>query len=139
MDTNYAGMFSVRDFKEEDRKFILATFLKGLYYGDSWFSQIPQPVFMENYKKVAEALLNNPNNQIMVACLKEDEDVILGYSILGDSYSTIHWVFVKAAWRKGGIARALVPLRPGVYTHLTTLGKKLVTKLETGHFNPFAI
>lgn len=134
-----ADMYEVRDFKPEDKKFIMATFLRGLYYGDSWFSQIPSSIFMENYKQVVEALLFSPNTIVKVACLKEDPDVILGYSILGHNYSTIHWVFVKAAWRKAGVARSLTPSRPETITHLTALGRSLMNKFENVTFNPFKI
>lgn len=137
LTNDYTGMYKVRDLKLEDHKFILATFLKGLYYGDSWFSLIPKDIFMENYKKIAEALL--ATQIVQVACLADDEDVILGYSILGNNYQTIHWVFVKAAWRNGGIAKHLTPRFPTAITHLTTLGKVLISKFPTAQFNPFII
>ncbi len=135
----HAGIYEIRDFKEDDRKFIKATFLKGLYFGDSWYSLIPNAIFVDNYTKVADALLSSPNTIVKVACLKDDADVILGYSILGHQFSTVHWVFVKSAWRKGGIGRALVPLRPDTVTHLTALGKSLMSKIETASFNPFKL
>ncbi len=137
MDTNHSQVFTIREFKESDRKFIMATFLKGLYHGDSWFSLIPIQIFMDNYKPALDAILANSNTQVQIACLKDDEDIILGYSILGHNYSTIHWVFVKAAWRNGGIARALTPRYPTTVTHLTALGKSLMSKIETAVFNPF--
>lgn len=136
---DFTGMYQVRDYKPEDFKFIMATFLRGLYYGDSWFSEIPSAVFMENYKRVGEALIAHPSTIIKVACLKDDEDVILGYSILGDNYLKIHWVFVKAAWRKGGIGRSLTPKNPNKVTHLTHLGKILLSKLNGAIFDPFSI
>lgn len=138
MDTkDYAKLYVIREFKEEDRKFILATFLKGLYHGDSWFSLIPHDIFMENYKPALTALLSKPTTSVQVACLKDDEDIILGYSILGDNFTTLHWVFVKAAWRNGGIARALTPRYPTKVTHLTALGKSLMSKFSGTVFNPF--
>ncbi len=133
--TNFQGMYDIRDAKPEDKNFIMATFLKGLYYGDSWFSLIDKSAFMGNYKLVAEALLNRAN--IKIACLKEDPDVILGYSVLSQDYQTIHWVFVKANWRQKGIARSLLPQYPTTVTHLTKLGKELLPKFKTAVFNPF--
>ena len=135
----FQGLYDIRDAKEQDKNFILATFLRGLYYGDSWFSFIPKQIFMTNYKKMAEALVKGDKTTIKVACLKEDSDVILGYSILSYDYQTIHWVFVKVAWRNRGIARSLLPKYPSVVTHLTKLGKDLLTKFENIIFNPFQI
>ena len=134
---DYTPLYTVRMFKEDDRKFIMATFLKGLYYGDSWFSKIPKAVFMDSYKRFITNVIADPSTAIHVACLNDDPDIIIGYSILGHDYNTLHWVFVKSAWRNGGVAKNLVPSRAKQVTHLTALGEKLLTKLEYATFNPF--
>lgn len=142
----FAGLYDIRDAKESDKNFIFASFLRGLYYGDSWFSLIPKNIFMDNYKKVIEILFDSPKAVIKVACLKEDPDVILGYSILSADYTTIHWVYVKnskladgTSWRRQGIARSLLPQYPTSVTHLTKLGKELLPKFENTVFNPFKL
>jgi len=137
--TKFVGLYDIRDGKPEDNNFILSTFLRGLYYGDSWFSLIPKDAFMQHYKKVANYLVIPGNSTIKVACLKEDPNVILGYSILSNDFQTIHWVFVKNAWRNKGIAKSLVPQYPTVVTHLTKVGKQLLTKFEGAVFNPFKL
>lgn len=134
---DFKGLYDVRDFKESDRNFILATFLRGLYYGDSWFSLIPKSIFMDNYKIVADNLMRSSRTTIKVACLKEDSDVILGYSILSSDFQTIHWCYVKSDWRKHGIARSLLPQFPTTITHLSSVGKSLMSKFPTAIFNPF--
>lgn len=136
---NFQGMYNIRDYKESDKKFILATFLRSLYYGDSWFSFIPKDIFMNNYKLIAESILVNPKTLIKIACLKEDEDVILGYSILGNNYHTVHWCYVKKVWRKQGIAKSLLPQFPSTFTHLSIVGKSLMDKFPSAVFNPFNI
>lgn len=129
----------IRNFKPEDKSFVCATFLRGLYYGDSWFSLMPKDLFMLNYKKVIEALLVSPNVRINIACLKDDKDIILGYSILSKDLSTVHWVFVKSAFRKQGIMKLLLPQSMSAVTHLTKLGTTLMSKFPNLIFNPFAI
>lgn len=129
----------IRDAHEGDKNFILATFLRGLYYGDTWFSQIPKDIFMNNYKFVAERLITSPNTIIKIACLKEDLNVIVGYSILSSDYQTVHWAYVKRVWRNKGIGKALVPQFPVTVTHLSKLGQSLITKYPTAVFNPFKI
>lgn len=136
---DFTGLYDIRDATENDRNFILATFLRGLYYGDSWFSLIPKQVFMVNYKPVAELLVSGKTTAVKIACLKEDPDVILGYSILSNDYQTIHWVHVKNAWRHKGIARSLLPKYPTAVTHLTRLGKDLLPKFDSCSFNPFKL
>jgi hypothetical protein len=131
------SFFKVRAYKPEDKSFIMATFLRGLYYGDSWFSLMPKDVFMKNYTQVIEAMLLK--NAVMVACLPDDEDVILGYSIISFDFTTIHWVFVKSAFRKQGITKSLLPQYPTQVTHLTDLGRQLLPKFKECIFNPFAL
>ncbi len=129
--------FVLRPYKPEDKAFVMATFLRGLYYGESWFSMIPKDIFMSNYKLVGEALISKAT--VHVACLPDDPDVILGYSILSTDYSTIHYVFVKSSFRNRGIMKALIPSMPTTVTHLTALGKTLLPKLKDCIFNPFAL
>lgn len=137
--TTFKGLYDVRDYNDKDRNLILATFLRGLYYGDSWFSMIPKNIFMDNYKLVIQALVDNPKTVIKIACLKEDPEVILGYSILSSDYQTIHWLYIKSVWRRQGIGRSLVPQHPMYVSHLSALGKTLLNKLPNTTFNPFAI
>lgn len=137
--TDFTGLYDIRPATPEDTNFILATFLRGLYYGNDWYGLIPKAIFMANYKAVAEALVSGGKTSVMVACLKEDKDVILGYSILSADFQTIHWVHVKSAWRKKGIARSLVPKHPTAASHLSRLGIQLMSKFQGLIFNPFRL
>ncbi len=128
----------VRPYIESDKNFIMATFLRGLYYGDSWFSEIPKSVFMSHYHKVIEFLLDKDTTEIKIACLKDDPEVILGYSILTPSTNVVHFVFCKKSWRAIGIAKALVPDSTKVATHLTKLGLSIIRKKNID-FNPYLI
>jgi hypothetical protein len=132
-----SDVYYIRDYKEADKPFVLATFLRGLYYGDSWFSLIPKEVFMRNYKPIIEAIL--AKNYVKVACLIEDPDVIIGYSILSKDFKVIHWVFVKKSFRTMGIGKNLIPAVINSATHLTKTGKTLLTKYQNCIFNPFAV
>lgn len=133
---NKAELVVTRDYRPEDRNFILATFLRGLYYGESWFTLIHKQAFMEHYHKVIEYLLSKPTISIKVACLKEDQDVILGYAILEPEL--VHFAFVKKNWRGIGIARDLVPSTTKVTTHLTRIGLSILNK-KSLTFNPFLV
>lgn len=129
---------TIRPYKaDSDRSFILATWLRGLYYGDSWFSLIPKNIFMENYHTIIESIIANPNTIIKVACLKGDADVILGYTVYHDVQrgSAIDWVFTKSAWRNIGIAKMLCPDNAVACTHLTKVGRAI--KPKNCDFNPF--
>ncbi len=128
-------LITIRDGQPGDVNFIYATWLKGLRFGNDLFREIPAKVYFEAYHKVVEALLNRPGVVIRVACLLEDPDVILGYSVSkGDR---LDYVFVKTAWRKIGIAKNLVPPTIRVATHLTKEGLSILRKRPDMHFNPF--
>lgn len=135
--TEFADLYDIRDYQQEDKNFVLATFLRGVYYGDSWFSQIRKDIFMDNYKRIAEFAIDSGKVIVKVACLREDSDVIIGYSILSADYQAISWVYVKKAWRLKGIAKSLLPKYPRYITHLSKLGQELMTKLPTAVYNPF--
>lgn len=138
-DINKKDLIQVRKYSpESDRNFILATFLRGLYYGDSWFRDIPKDIFMDKYHTVVEHIL--AKSTIEISCLREDPEVILGYSVFEldpINGNILHWVFVKSAWRKIGICKSLVPSTIKVVTHLTKIGKAL--KPVNVDFNPFVI
>lgn len=135
---NKLDLISIRSYKKEDKSFILATWLRGLYYGETWFTEIPKNIFMKNYHEVIEKILGNPKNTVFVACLKEEEDVILGYAILGQP-GVLHYVFVKSAWRGIKIATSLVPPNTNTVTHLTKSGKSILSNRPNVVFNPFAV
>ncbi len=129
-----SDLIAYRSSKPEDINFILATWLRGLRYGNELFEQIDKDIYFAEYHKVIEALLRV--SQVRVACLKDDPDTILGYAVLqGDK---VHWIHIKSAWRRIGIAKSLLYTKFGVVTHLTTLGAKLLKEKCTGvKFNPF--
>lgn len=136
---SFAGLYTIRDFRPEDTSFILATFLRGLYHGDSWFSLIPKSIFMANYKKVARTLVSSVNISIQVACLPDEPDTIMGYSILSLNHQNVHFVYVKEKWRYRGIARSLLPTKIIAATHLTKLGQSLMGKYPGIIFDPFRL
>lgn len=131
-------LITTRSYHAEDRSFILACWLRGLYYGNTFFSEIPKNIFMEHYHKILERFLDNPNVTITVACLKDDPEVILGYSVSRVSIkgeAVLDWVFVKSAWRQIGIAKSLMPSNLQVVSHTTKLGRALKPSHVT--YNPF--
>ena len=99
---------------------------------------------MEQYHNILEKFLLRPGVNIKVACLKDDPEVILGYSVSRNikngeaDISVVDWVFVKAAWRKIGIGKLLMPTKINAVTHLTKSGRSIVEqKLPNVIFNPF--
>lgn len=128
------SLFAIRSGVLSDKNFIMASWLRGLRYGNRWFGLIVADKFFKAYQNVIEAILSNPNTRVNVVCLKEDPDVILGYCVYSDD--TLHWVFIKKAWRKIGLANAIVPKNISTVTHLTSVGESIIKK-KNWEFNPF--
>lgn len=138
--TNFLELAPIIIFREankddRDRAFIFSTWLRGLYYGNYWFKEIPKDRFMSFYHNVIEGILNKPNVKVSCAVLKEDPDVILGYAVM--ERNILHWVFVKQAWRGLHIATKLVPDDIDTVTHMTD--KARTFKPKNVVFDPFQI
>jgi len=129
----------IRGYKPEDHNLIASTFLKGAYYGNNYFSMINKNVFMANYKHVLEALLTQ--SAIRVACLPDDEDTVLGYSLLTKDLTAVHWVFIKKDWRhRFGVFQMLLPSMLTSYSHFSTQGLEIAKKkFPNLTFNPFKL
>lgn len=124
----------IRDPQSNDINFILSTMLKGLYYGWSFWQMVDQEAFFSNYEPFLKQLMLR--STIKVACLADDQDVILGYSMFKDS--TIHFIFCKKSYRKLGLAKLLYPDGITTVSHLTTQGDHIRKKLNL-KFNPFSV
>lgn len=145
MSSETEVIYDMRLMREADIPFVMSTFLKGVYYGNTNHQLVEKDIFMANYKLLAQVLIDS--SAVIVACLKDDHDVILGYSIVSPDTTTAHWVFVKKAWRGRGIGRALIPAVPQQITHFTHSEKetpkeglnKFLRKFVGCIYNPFAI
>lgn len=127
----------IRERRDEDQAFVYATFLRGLYYGSSWYGTINKKSFMDNYPAVLDKILEKDNTQLKIACLSQDENVILGYCIVEGP--VLHWIAVKEAWRGQGIAKKLLAGSEITHvTHLTKVGS-LISKQKGWIHNPFLI
>jgi len=128
-------LVTIREGVSSDRPLILASWLKGLRYGNDSFLAMDSKAYFKNYHAFLEKLLDRPDTEVRIACLKDAPDVILGYSVgAGD---TLHWVFVKARWRGIGLANKLVSKEVKVVSHVTKLGQSILKKRPSVTYNPF--
>lgn len=124
--------------RENDKAFIFSTWLRGVYYGETVFKHMNKDRFMESYHNLIEMTIAAPNTLILIACLKEDEDVILGYAALNKNKKVVYWAYVKSAWRNIGLSKMLLGSDIHVATTLTVLGLNIM-KRKNIEFNPFTI
>lgn len=126
-----------RTFEPDDLHFILSTWLRGLRYGNKWFEMIESDTYYNMYKPVVQKVLANPLVTVNVACLREQPDVILSYSVTQEGI--LHWLFTKGAWRRMGLANDLIPPDTKTMTHITGLGESFIMKKKNLTFNPFLL
>lgn len=134
MSLDKKDLITTRTRLSADTNFIMATWLRGLRYGNDWFELIESEAYYATYHKVIESLLAKPGVTVLVSCLKDDPEVILGYSVFEGP--KLHWVFVKKPWRAIGIAKSLVPTDISTVTHVTVIGRSIMQKHKVV-FNPF--
>lgn len=132
-------LITIRPSTPEDINFVYATWLPGLYFGNSWFKEINRMLYYKKYHAVIDGIIKRPNITVSIACLKEDPDVILGYAIteIQEPGIVLHWVFTRPVWRNLGIAKQLLPKDIVAVTHLTKIGKNL--KPPEWVFDPFLV
>ena len=133
------ALVTVRPYKPEDKALVIATWLRGYYYGERAINEIEKDVFMKAYNKRLNALIDSGLMTIQLVCLKEDENVILAYSATNKDGTALHWVFTKAAWRKVGLAKKIIPVTINTVTHLTAVGRSLLKKHADVKYNPFLL
>lgn len=130
-------MFLIREANEQDKNFIYSTWLKGLYFGNDFYKEIVKDVYFQQYSRVIEAILARPGTHVAVICLQEDPATILGYAVY-TLPAALHWVFIKAAWRRQGLAKKLVPEGIKSVTHITKPGLA-IARQKGLDFNPFLL
>lgn len=144
---NKKDLIEIRHGTPKDEDLIFSTWLKGAYYGwlknmckfyenkeDKILDSIPQDAFDKHYSRVISAVLKR--SSVNIACLKENPDVILGFSVFNSD--TAHWVFVKESWRLIGIAKDLIPPTITHVSHLSPPAKAICFK-RGFIFDPFRL
>lgn len=104
--------------KADDEAYVVSHWLNGLRYSNAFFDRIPHDIYFTNYSLIVNSILNRAKTRVLIACLIDDEDVILGFSV--HDHKAFHWIYIKPAWRAAGIAQALLPNPMPKYTsHIT--------------------
>lgn len=94
------------------------------------------PAYYIAYGAYVDGVLKKPSTIVRLAVLEEDNDVVMGFSVMDSS--TLHYVHVPKGYRRQGIGRLLVPEYIEYFTHLTKIGVQIWhKKFPKAKFNPF--
>lgn len=128
-------LVSIRPAIKDDYPFIYSSWLQSLWAGNSWFKLIRRDLYFKKYHDVVENVLRSTNSIVLIACLLDEPDIILGFSAReGDR---LHYVFVKEDWRGIGLGSDLsLPFKE--VSHITKIGLGIFKKhRKPVPFNPF--
>lgn len=107
---------------EKDGAFVYSTWRNALWFaGDQ--DEDKRDYFYAEASQRLRRLLTAPDTKTQIACLEEDPDNIIGYSIMAGPH--LNWVYVKIESRRQGIGKLLTRGFKTVATPLTHLGKKI--------------
>lgn len=99
-------MLILRPSRTNDINFVYSSWLK-CYREDSPLTKYTRRrLFFEGHQKILDGLLASPQVQVIVACDGEEQDLIYGY--LAYEPGVLHFIYVKEAFRKMGIAKQLM-------------------------------
>ncbi len=121
---NKSDLVAYRTAAPDDIAFIFSSWLKGIRFGNDTYKRLPSKQYYAEMHALINSILQTPGTLVSVACRKDEPDTILGYSV--STGTTLHWVFVKKAWRGIGIGGDLTPVTTTRITMVTKAVKKLV-------------
>ena len=111
--------FRIRTMDRTDHDFVIRTWTRS---HASVQTRAAPALYQEEQPKAIEYALSHENILGLVATPAEDPLLICGWGVFEKSARVVHYVFTKSAYRRLGIARALVEkAHPGpdlrFYTH----------------------
>jgi GNAT superfamily N-acetyltransferase len=111
-----------------DSGLIYDSFPKGVYYSSYLPIKTDKTKWFKDFFIYTKQLLATPD-AITVACMSDNSDVIIGYSIVVDK--ALEFVYVKESFRNQGIAKLLLKNQQvELYKNVTKVGNAILTKKE---------
>lgn len=134
----------IKDASLDDMSFFWSSILNHFRHSSPSTKLMTDAVFFGHHQPIVEAALKRKGNVLKFAALKDEPDVILGF-LWGNEYpETVHYCYVKRAFRLMGIARALYEATfkdvPKVfYSHLTYDAGRITQEHKHFVYNPYLI
>jgi len=127
----------------DDRNFILATWLR-CFRQSPFTKHIPNDIFFDMHQQVIERFWKRPTAKTKIACLEDDENVIMGYLAFENTRpETLHFCYVKETLQGEGVARELFK-QSGIdlnevhhFTHFTKDMETVSVKYRTLRYSPY--
>lgn len=141
---------AIRPGRDSDRACVYSTWLHSYRHGSHFPRRIPEKTYFAEQHDLIQAILDSPTTTLLMAVPSDDPDVILGWACFErgvgagewEIKSAVHYVYVKPAFRRSGVASQLLSSlgEPDwVYTHDTFVLRlpAVGAKLRQAFFNPY--
>jgi hypothetical protein len=110
------------------------------YYANMTGFKPNSRIFFPLHQRQIEKLYKDESIICQVACLPDDEDVILGFAVFGNDY-TLHYVGVKETFKNLGVCKELLKSifkdRAEITVSHWTKDIKHIQKLYKVNYNPY--
>lgn len=133
----------IRAMIPSDFNYIINSWLKNYKYSGLMVSRMRDKEYYPAYGPIIERLMKRCD--VYVACLREDEDVVIGYLAIErkSECDIIHYILIKELWQKMGVGRYLLQAadpKPNCcfITHWTNPVQSLINKFSV-IYNPFLV
>jgi GNAT superfamily N-acetyltransferase len=131
----------IRGPDEEDLAFITDSWLKS--YAESEVAlRLPRSLYYSYHRTVVERILSTERTMpcVKVACLREEPSEILGWCAFYSMAYVLHYVYVKQAYRRLGVAAKLLEhLDIKLISHRTSGMQHLVHMLKNPIYYPHLV
>lgn len=129
--------YKFRPHVEKDLNFIQHSWAQSYYTGGNGNTILYPDIFHSYHRPIREKILLKPNIAIIVCCGSDDEDQILGYSIVEKPDSPcliLHYIYMKQLYKSEKLGSQLLklscPEKPVLYTHLTIAAQNIINKYK---------
>ena len=123
-DTNKSdSVVKIRSYEgATDAPIIYSTWRNSLWYDQKRDESLADQFYQLATREI-RALLSLPTTHVRIACLENDSNHIVGWAVLSDK--TIEFAYVKADYRKQGVATLLTRGFDTVSQPMTKIGKSI--------------
>lgn len=110
---------------DKDAPFIFSSWRNALWYAEDRDENLSN-IFYRRANQEIKHLIKDFFTVVKIACLSDDHDQIVGYSVMRKD--NLEWVYVKKDYRKQGIARLLAKGFKTISEPFTIEGRSIATK-----------
>jgi GNAT superfamily N-acetyltransferase len=109
----FRNMLDIREYrKADDERFVYKTWLDSMRCTSPIYKRVRDWEFFRYFRKVIDGLLER--GAVVLIAAEKDSPSIYGYMVyepdvkVDERTGIIHWIYVKAVWRRLGVATALI-------------------------------